>query len=169
MSNNSLLARLVFMIIFTLAGGSLLFLSGCGAGDRATGNRATPTADLGSPQVWDLTNDAGQVATVTVTPFAASGTFSETSDSAGWFVNIPGVQPINLPLSGTIVHDSQGDRWSFTLTVMQGSVSILGQGEGTANGNFPNANAITGTLSAVIKTPMDTGQQVTGRWVGVRR
>jgi len=41
---------------------------------------------LMSSQVWKLTNDAVHVAKAMVTPFTYSGTFSETCDSAGWWV-----------------------------------------------------------------------------------
>ncbi len=160
------------MVALGLLGGVMYIYFGSPAGSPAgssTNVSSTFDSDSGAsgPQTWELTNDVGEVATVVVTPFVNSGTFSETTDSAGWFVTIPGVQPIPLPISGSIVHDSQ-DRWSFTLTKMQGSISILLQAEGTSNGNFPNANSVTGTISGTIKTPMDSGLHVAGRWTGRR-
>ena len=56
-----------------------------------------------SPQSWALTNNAKQVATVVVSPFANSGTFGETADSPGWFVDVGGCQfPLNV--GGNITH-----------------------------------------------------------------
>ncbi len=123
-------------------------------------------ANSQSAQVWYLTNDAGQVATVIVTPFTNSGTFSESSSSAGWWMNIPGVNPMRLPLSGTVAHSSGGDLWSFTITVAQGSVSTQTHSDGTANGNFPYATHVSGTVSGTVTTPMDGAKSVSGNWYG---
>jgi len=97
------------------------------------------------PQKWDMVNDAGETAIVTVSPFTYSGTFSETSDSPGWYMTYPGGS-LRIPISGTISHFSQGDHWSFAITVQSGGVSLLGSGEGYSNGNFPNATTASGTV-----------------------
>lgn len=135
--------------------------SGCG------GPAPTPGA-----QVWDLRNDVGDVATVIVQPFTNSGTFGETSDSPGWFIRIPGLNPIRLHVGGNIVHDSGGDRWvfvGFTAPNTGGAkVMFQGRGEGRANGQFPNATRVTGTTTATIITPMGTTTG-TSNWVGTRR
>ena len=138
----------------------------------AVTNTFQPGSDLGagdvvSPQVWELRSSDGQIATVAITPFVNSGTFSETSDRAGWFVNIPGANPIRLPVSGSIVHDSTGDRWEFTQSVAQGGVLIQYRDTGTANGQFPSATQVTGTVQGTITTPMGS-QTVSGTWSGRR-
>lgn len=141
--------------------------SGNRAPENPTGNRDNTLPVVGA-QVWDLTNDAGQKVTVIVQPFTYSGAFSETSSSAGWWCNIPGVAPIRLPVSGNIVHTGHGDRWDFTITVMHGRVRLLLQGSGTANGNFPFATGVMGRTTGTVTTP--TGPQtVNNNWQGTKR
>ncbi|HMK94590.1 MAG TPA: hypothetical protein VK536_04225 [Candidatus Limnocylindrales bacterium] len=60
-------------------------------------------------QVWNLTNDDGQTATVIVEPFTYTGTFSETSSSAGWWMLDNNGNPVfRFNIGGNIVHSSQG-------------------------------------------------------------
>lgn len=117
--------------------------------------KVTPPAE--EAQIWTLTNDVGDVATVTVTPFTSSGTFSETSSSAGWYVRLPGCTPYRLRVGGNIVHTSGGDRWSFVGLSGSGCGSqTLGSGGGTANGSFPNATAVSGSITATTQSPLGT-------------
>ena len=119
-------------------------------------------------QTWELTNETGDIAIVAVTPFTNSGTFSETDDSPGWFVRMPGLS-YRLHVGGNIVHTNGGDRWSFVgLTGGAGNAQTLGQGEGTANGQFPNATAVSGTLTLTTQTPIGT-QTGTAKWWGTRK
>ncbi len=144
-----------------LAAGSLFLAASCEIFD--------PTDPATALQTWDLTNDAGQVATVVVSPFTNSGTFGETGDSDGWWVNIGGCDPIRLPVGGNIVHAGPGDRWSFVGLSGSGcGVQIMGTGEGYANGAFPDATSIdNGTLSTVLQGPIPTSG--TGSWTARRR
>jgi hypothetical protein len=122
-----------------------------------------------SAQVWELTNDMGQTATVIVQPFSYSGTFTETSNSDGWWVlDAQGNEVCRLNLGGNIFHDSGGDRWEFVNYGGQGGgYQVLGTAEGTANGNFPYATSVSGTCQATINSPMgSTSGQDT--WTGVR-
>lgn len=118
----------------------------------------------GLPQRWLLVNDAQQSAIVVVTPFTNSGTFSETSDSPGWWSQWPGGQ-MRIPLSGTVSHTGGNDRWSFTITVQNGSVSLLGGGEGWMDGKYPTAVTAFGHVEGTLRTPGGT-QNVTGSWRG---
>lgn len=136
----------------------LLLISGCDL------QSLTGTSSKNQPQKWELINDANQVATVVVTPFTNSGTFAETSGSAGWWINYGSFQ-VRIPVSGTISHTSQGDHWYFTITVTSGSVSLLGQGEGYSDGNYPNAVTAQGTTRGTLRDPGGT-QAVTGSWRG---
>ena len=128
-----------------------------------------PTPSVSQPaQVWELTNDGGDVATVTVSQFTNSGTFTETNGSAGWFIRLPGLT-YRLHVGGNVVHSGGGDRWSFVgLTGGAGNAQTLGQGEGTANGQFPNATTVSGTLTLTTQTPIGT-QTGTANWRGTRK
>ena len=123
-----------------------------------------------SPQIWDLTNNAGQVATVVVSPFTYSGTFGETESSAGWWINMPGCAPIRLQVGGNITHTTPGDHWTFVgLTGSGCNTQALGSGEGYANGNFPDATQVlNGTIKLSIQTPRGTND-TNGTWTGQKR
>ena len=120
------------------------------------------------PQTWILTNNAAQVAEVVVSPFTNSGTFGETADSPGWFVDVGGCQfPLNV--GGNITHTGQGDHWTFVgLTGSGCGAQVLGMGEGYANGDFPNSNQLlNGTLSLIQTDPFGTATR-NGTWTAVR-
>lgn len=121
-----------------------------------------------APQVWRLTNNAGQVATVNVLPFTNSGTFVESGDSEGWWVEM-GSCRFRLYVGGNIAHTSQGDHWTFVGFEGFGcSAQALGSGEGYANGNFPNATKVTnGTLSLTQSDPIMTATR-SGTWSAER-
>ena len=123
-----------------------------------------------SPQIWDLTNNAGQVATVVVSPFTYSGTFGETESSAGWWMNIPGCAPIRLQVGGNITRSSPGDHWTFVgLTGSGCNTQALGSGEGYANGNFPDATQVlNGTITMSIQRRGETNN-ANGTWTGQKR
>ena len=139
---------------------------GCESGAPPPLPSSSPASE--AAQTWELTNETGDIAIVAVTPFTNSGTFSETDDSPGWFVRMPGLT-YRLHVGGNIVHTSGGDRWSFVgLTGGAGNAQTLGQGEGTANGQFPNATAVSGTLTLTTQTPIGT-QTGTANWWGTRK
>jgi hypothetical protein len=120
-------------------------------------------------QVWQLTNDMGQTATVTVQPFTNSGSFTETSNSAGWWILDGQGNPVcRLQVGGNIFHESGGDRWVFVNYGGQGGgYQVLGTAEGVANGNFPYATQVSGTCSGTVNSPMGS---VSGHdtWTGVK-
>ena len=122
-----------------------------------------------SPQTWTLLNSAGQMATVVVSPFTNSGTFGETSNSAGWWVDITQDCSIRLTVGGNITKTSSGDHWTFVSLGGAGcGHQSLGTAEGTANGNFPNANQVAnGTLSISTEGPGGDATG-TGTWNAVR-
>lgn len=124
------------------------------------------TANLPT-QGWTLTNDAGDVAYVLVKPFINSGTFTEASNSPGWWVyDTGGNKAVRIPMNGTVSHAGQYDRWSFTITVAGGGYRITGTGEGqTTDGIYPDARHIKGTTSGTATSPMGS-QHVTGTWTG---
>jgi hypothetical protein len=120
-------------------------------------------------QVWHLTNDMGQTATVMVQPFTNSGSFTETSSSTGWWVLDGQGNPVcRLKVGGNIFHEGGGDRWVFVNYGGQGGgYQVLGTAEGVANGNFPYATRVSGTCSGTVHSPMGTvsGQDT---WTGER-
>lgn len=130
----------------------------------------SPNQTTAGAQVWELTEaERHQVARVIVSPYTYSGTFSETSDSPGWWIFDTVGNPLyKLPVGGNIVHSSQGDIWQFVnFGNAGGGYQTLGRGEGTANGNFPNANAVSGTITFTTQSRLGT---VTGtvKWSGKR-
>ena len=120
-----------------------------------------------SAQVWNLTNDDGQVATVIVQPFTYSGTFSETADSAGWWLlDSSGANAFRFNVGGNIAHSSSGDSWTFVnFGGSGGGYQSMGTAEGTANGNFPYATYVSGTYSLTTTSPLGTVSG-TGTWYG---
>ncbi len=136
---------------------------GCGAGGTGSG---TTTSNSLPTQGWTLTNDAGQVAYVTVAPFTNSGTFTETSSSPGWWVlDSSGNPAVRIPVNGTISHAGETDTWDFTVTVQGGGMQVTGQGTGTADGNYPAATQVQGTLVGTVTSPMGS-QQTSDTWTG---
>ena len=134
----------------------------------AAGGGVTGVANQ-SPQTWTLSNNAGQVATVVVSPFTNSGTFTETPNSAGWWVNITPTCSIRLIVGGNITKASPGDHWTFVTFGGAGcGHQSLGTAEGTANGKFPDSDQVlNGTLRISTEGP---GGDVTGTgtWTAVR-
>ena len=159
------LGKVIFAVVFiSIAAGTFFIVHG------QVLNALSPSPGIVGPQFWDLTNDAGQTATVLINPFTNSGTFGETADSAGWWVSIPGVDPIRLHVGGNIVHTNGGDRWEFVGLTAEGysdGVSILYSATGTANGQFPYATYVSGSVSGTITSPMGT-QSVNATWTGVK-
>lgn len=155
MSRGILVAGLLALVCVLILG-----CGGGGTGGGSTTNNNLPT------QGWTLTNDAGQVAYVTVTPFTNSGTFTETSSSPGWWVmDSSGNPAVRIPLNGTISHSGQYDTWDFNVTVQGGGMQVTGQGTGTANGNYPAANQVQGTLDGTVTSPMGS-EQTSDTWTG---
>jgi hypothetical protein len=133
-----------------MAGCVLFIFAGCGVN---TGPNNTSPA---TTQKWDL-NMFGH-AYVTVPPFTNSGAFSETSDSPGWYLSdAVGQNRVRVPLSGMVSHTANGDHWSFTITVNNNGLTWTAQGSGTADGNFPNAMSVSGTVSGVLCQPPSAG------------
>ncbi len=128
----------------------------------------TSNATAASAQVWNLTNDDGQIATVIVQPFTYSGTFSETADSAGWWLlDSSGAQAFRFNVGGNIAHSSPGGTWTFVnFGGSGGGYQSMGTAEGTANGNFPYATYVSGTYSLTTTSPLGTVSG-TGTWYGV--
>jgi hypothetical protein len=126
----------------------------------------THTNESGS-QTWILTCE-GESVKVILTPVTYSSTFSETADSHGWVYNPPGIQPIHIPVSGQVFHTGGGDRWEFHNLFNDGTIKIDIWGEGTANGQYPNATMVTGTMRETVDTPMGSNN-VDTVWTGVRK
>jgi len=124
----------------------------------------------GGAQVWELTEDERhQVVKVFVLPYTYTRTFTETSDSPGWWIFDSAGNPMyKLPVGGNIFHSSQGDSWDFVnFGNAGGGYQTLGRGEGTANGSFPGANAVSGKITFTTQSRLGT---VTGtvKWSGYR-
>jgi len=145
-----------FLMVLCIFGCEELFNTGSG----------NTTSDLPT-QGWTLTNDAGDVAYVLVKPFTNSGTFTEASNSPGWWLyDSGGNRAARIPMNGTVSHAGQYDRWSFTITVQGGGMRITGTGEGqTTDGIYPNARHVKGTTTGTATSPMGS-QNVSGTWTG---
>jgi len=60
-------------------------------------------------QEWALVNQMGDIATVTVPAGTLTSTFTETSNSNGWYVYVSGMDPIRITVGGSI----SGANWRF--------------------------------------------------------
>ncbi|MBI3511693.1 MAG: hypothetical protein HY064_13610 [Bacteroidetes bacterium] len=109
-------------------------------------------------QKWKLTDDAGQVAYVTIYPFTYSGTFNETDDSPGWWIGCEGGGSIRIPISGTIAKSDYGDSWTFTISLGGCGCTVQGQAEGNSIGSFPDASFVSGTYSMSSSCGMTNSQ-----------
>src|SRR5207237_4810254 len=117
---------------------SALAGTACSKGDSGATGPYAPT------QVWTLYSDWGDVADVTVKPFTNSGTFTENSGSAGWWLHDNTGAPVaRMPMNGTIVDDGDHDRWSFTVTVSGGGMWLTGEGVGTSDAPDARGGAVS--------------------------
>jgi hypothetical protein len=119
-------------------------------------------------QIWNLTNAYNQVATVTVQPSSNGETFSETSDSAGWWcLDLNGSHAFRFPVQGAIAYNSSGDVWAFVVTGSGNGFTGKATCVGVANGNYPSATMVQGTLTLdLIATPLGPTSS-TIPWTGV--
>jgi hypothetical protein len=126
-----------------------------------------------SSQVWLLNfGDAPcgmglELAKVRVTPFTYSGAFSETSDSPGVYIWGPTCTcSYRLRIGGNVVHSTPYDRWDFVNVGGAGcGMQTLCTVTGTANGNFPNATSVNGSITCTTQSPL--GQSTgSGTWQG---
>ena len=115
-------------------------------------------------QEWVLVNQSGDSVTVTVPAGTNGSTFTETADSNGWYVYIPGMSAIRLTVGGNI----SGSEWSFVgLTGSGPQVNCIGYGGGTADASFPNSSTVSGTVTINTQSPLgSTGG--TASWNGTR-
>lgn len=117
-----------------------------------------------SSQEWVLVNEMGDTATVTVPAGTHGSTFTETSDSNGWYAYIPGMDPIRITVGGNI----SGTEWRFVgMTGSGPQVNIIGNGTGTVDAVFPNSNSVSGTVTINTQSPLGATSG-TGSWSGSR-
>ena len=116
-------------------------------------------------QEWALVNQAGDTVYVEVPAGTYSSTFIEISSSdSGWYVDIPGMEPIRLQVGGNI----SGSNWRFVgLTGSGPGVNVMGYGDGTADAAFPNSTSVSGTVTINTQGPGGTTYG-TGSWSGTR-
>jgi len=115
-------------------------------------------------QEWVLVNQMGDTATVTVPAGTYTSTFTETSDSNGWYVYISGMTPIRLTIGGSI----SGAEWRFVgLTGSGPQVNVIGNGTGTSDAAFPDGNSVSGTVTINTQSPLGATSG-TGSWSGSR-
>lgn len=115
-------------------------------------------------QEWVLVNQAGDTVTVTAPAGTCTTTFTETTDSNGWYVYIPGMDPIRLTVGGNI----SGAEWRFVgLTGSGPQVNVIGDGTGTADSSFPGSNSVSGTVTINTQSPLGATSG-TGSWSGTR-
>ena len=115
-------------------------------------------------QEWVLVNQMGDAATVTAPAGSCTSTFTETSNSNGWYVYIPGMNPIRLTVGGSI----SGANWRFVgLTGSGPQVNVIGNGTGNADVAFPDSNSVTGTVTINTQSPLGATSG-TGTWSGQR-
>ena len=115
-------------------------------------------------QEWTLVNQSGDTVTVTVPAGTNGSTFTETAESMGWYVYIPGMNPIRLSVGGNI----SGSEWSFAgMTGSGPQVNCIGNGGGSADASFPNSTEVSGTVTINTQSPLgSTGG--TASWNGTR-
>jgi hypothetical protein len=117
-----------------------------------------------SSQEWVLVNQAGDSVTVTAPAGSCTSTFTETTDSNGWYVYIPGLDPIRLTVGGSI----SGSNWTFAGMTGSGlQVNVIGNGTGTADSAFPSSNSVSGTVTINTQSPLGATSG-TGSWSGTR-
>jgi len=115
-------------------------------------------------QEWVLVNQSGDSVTVTVPAGTNGSTFTETAESNGWYIYIPGLSPIRLTVGGNI----SGSEWSFVgMTGSGPSVNCIGHGVGTADGAFPNSSTVSGTVTINTQSPQGSTSG-TATWNGTR-
>ena len=115
-------------------------------------------------QEWVLVNQMGDSATVTAPAGSCTSTFTETSNSNGWYVYIPGMNPIRLTIGGSI----SGANWRFVgMTGSGPQVNCIGSGTGTADVAFPDGNAVSGTVTINTQSPLGATSG-TASWSGAR-
>jgi len=119
-------------------------------------------------QVWELTeSERHQMVKVIVEPYTYTGTFTETSDSPGWWIfDSAGNALYRLPVGGNIFHSSQGDSWEFVnFGNAGGGYQTLGRGQGTENGSFPAGDRVEGDITFTTQSRLGS---VTGtvKWSG---
>ena len=115
-------------------------------------------------QEWALVNQMGDIATVTVPAGTFTSTFTETSNSNGWYVYIPGMDPIRITVGGSI----SGANWSFVgMTGSGPQVNVIGSGTGNADVAFPDSNSVSGTVTINTQSPLGSTSG-TGTWSGQR-
>lgn len=119
-------------------------------------------------QIWNLTNAYNQVATVTVQPSANGETFSETSDSAGWWcLDLNGSHAFRIPVQGAIAYNSSGDVWAFVVTGSGNGFTGNARAVGKANGNYPAATTVHGNLTLDLLAGPLGPTSSTIPWTGV--
>lgn len=167
------------MIARALVGGALLFFClvnlGCGGGGTSSGSNTSSTSASSTPnQTWLLDFGADphvagrrEQAKVLVTGFTYSGTFSETSDSPGVYVyNGDGSCRYKISIGGSVSHNGTYDNWTFSGVTGSGcGYNTVGNGGGTANGAYPAAGSVSGTLTLNTQSPLGTTSN-SGNWTG---
>jgi hypothetical protein len=119
---------------------------------------------LQSSQEWVLVNQMGDTVTVTVPAGTLTSTFTETSNSNGWYVYIPGMNPIRITVGGSI----SGANWRFVgMTGSGPQVNVIGNGTGTSDVAFPDGNSVSGTVTINTQSPQGATSG-TGSWSGSR-
>lgn len=117
-----------------------------------------------SSQEWVLVNQMGDTATVKVPAGTYTSTFTETSNSNGWYVYIPGMDPIRITVGGNI----SGAIWTFAgMTGSGPQVNVIGSGTGNADAAFPDSNSVSGTVTINTQSPLGATSG-TGSWSGSR-
>lgn len=115
------------------------------------------------PETWALTIQQGgltETVVVAVTFGLDGPTFSQ-SGTGGWFFVLP-AQTVNV--AGSIV----GSNWQFTnMTGSGDGVTLTGGGSGQANGAYPIATSVSGTVTWNLRSSSGT-QVETSSWSGVR-
>jgi hypothetical protein len=151
-------------VLFVLG---LIFVVTQGQGGCGKKHSDDPPPPDGPTQGWTLTNDAGDVAYVIVKPFTYCGTFTEASNSPGWWLYDSFSRKVaRIPVSGSICHAGGYDTWDFTMTVSGGGMMVTAQGTGkTTDGIYPSAQHVTGTIDGTATSPAGS-QHVHNTWGG---
>jgi hypothetical protein len=128
----------------------------------STGGSGDGGGDLGW-QKWQLTfQDSGsaphpQTIPVIVTPITYSSTWGEAGGSPGLWMYAPDGCYYQIRVGGNSFHDSPGDRFECVNLGGAGcGMQTVGTCTLTANGNFPDATAMSGTYTLTTTSPLGT-------------
>jgi len=100
----------------------------------------------GTSTTWEIVNDSGNTATLTV---VSSGSFTGT----GWTGSAPGCGDYDMPITNGFMSD-RSMTFDISASYCSGGGTISGSCSGTLNSSFQSATSASGTCSGTIADPL---------------